>query len=60
MHRRSLETVALGRAAECVKGSSSLDSWKNSQVSGQLAASEAAETETPIWQPATLPRVPEY
>ena len=31
--------------------------WKRRQVSGQLAAAEAAESETPIWQPATLPRV---
>ena len=29
-------------------------------MSGQLAASEAAEIETPIWQLPTLPRVPEY
>ena len=28
--------------------------------SGQLAAAEAAETETPIGQLPTLPRVPEY
>jgi hypothetical protein len=33
---------------------------KRRQVSGQLAASEAAETETLIWQLPTLPSVPEY
>ncbi len=33
---------------------------KRRQSIGQLAASEAADTLTPIWQLPTLPRVPEY
>jgi hypothetical protein len=40
---------------------SSQDSGKNSrQFSGQLACSQTALTDTPSWQLAVLPSVPEY
>jgi hypothetical protein len=41
--------------------SSSQDSGRNSrQSSGQLACSVTALTDTPSWQVAVLPSVPEY
>jgi hypothetical protein len=57
VRRARIAAAASGAAA---RASSQRSGTNSRQSSGQEAVSVTAETDTPIWQFATLPSVPEY